>query len=62
MFILNMFNITPIVFVWKKKAIYTQDGLRVSKSWGNFNFCVNYLFNSFPAIDGISHNLRDNAT
>ncbi len=24
--------------------IYTQDGLRVSKSWGHFNFCMNYPF------------------
>ncbi len=24
-----------IVFFWKKKVIYTYDGLRVSKSWSN---------------------------
>ncbi len=36
----TFFYITPIVFVWKKKVIYTKDGLRVSKSWGNFHFWV----------------------
>ncbi len=38
----DIFNITQIVFIWKKKVIYTKDGLRVSKSWGNFHFLVNY--------------------
>ncbi len=33
-----------IVFVWKKKIIYTKDGLRVSKSWGHFHFWVHYPF------------------
>ncbi len=31
-------DITQIVFVWKKKVIYTYDGLRVSKSWVHFIF------------------------
>ncbi len=38
----DILNITSIVFVWKKKVIYTLDGLRVSKSWGYFHFWVNY--------------------
>ncbi len=37
-------NITLIVFVWNNKVIYTQDGLRVSKSCSNFHFWVNYPF------------------
>ncbi len=36
----TFFNITPIVFVWKKKLIYTQDDLNVSKSCGNFHFLL----------------------
>ncbi len=38
----DILNITLIVFVWKKKVIYTLDGLRVSKLWGYFHFWVNY--------------------
>ncbi len=40
------FYITPIVFVIKKKVIYTyEDDLRLSKLWGNFRFFgVNYPF------------------
>ncbi len=40
----TFFNRTSIVFIWKKKAIYTKDGLRVSKSWANFHFWVKYPF------------------
>jgi len=34
-------NISPIVLIRKKKVIYTQDGLRVSKAWANFHLKVN---------------------
>ncbi len=34
-------NITQTVFLWTKKIIYTYDGLRGNKPWGNFHFCVN---------------------
>jgi len=38
-----------MVFVWKKNVIYTyDDDLRVSKSWANFHFCVNYPFKTPP--------------
>ncbi len=34
--------LTPISFIWMNKTIYTQDGLRLSKSWGNYHFWANY--------------------
>ncbi len=36
----TFFNVTPTVFVWKKKVIYCtpKNGFRVSESWGNFHF------------------------
>ncbi len=34
-------NITQTVLLWTKKIIYTYDGLRGIKPWGNFHFCVN---------------------
>ncbi len=37
----TIFNITPIGFVWKKKVIYTEDALRVSKTQDNNHFWVN---------------------
>jgi len=40
-----LINITPIVFGSKKKVIYTQEGLRVSKLRNKFHFWVNYSFN-----------------
>ncbi len=30
--------------IWKKKVIYTNNGLRVTKTLGNFPFWVNYPF------------------
>ncbi len=51
----TFFNITMIVFVQKKKAIYT--GLKASKLWGNFHFCVNYPFNASAHQD-----ILDNAS
>ncbi len=39
-----IFIITLIGFVWNKKVIYTEDALRVSKTWANFHSWVNYPF------------------
>jgi len=30
----------------KKNLIYTKDGLRMSKSWANFDFCMSHPFNT----------------
>ncbi len=37
-----IYFLTPISFIWMNKTIYTQDGLRLSKSWGNYHFWANY--------------------
>ncbi len=43
----TFFNITLIVFVWKKKVIYTYG---LSKSWGHFHFWVNCPFKAFRSL------------